>query len=445
VLVPESEHRLRAVRRRLGALLALYWAGLAIAAAVEQTAWHWAPHLDVAWAPGYRALATAILGGAPLGYFLAFGIRRRDAIGSAVLAGLALGLVLEGAAWVDERAVAPLAIVARAASAAAGAIAFLLIAARLRARARNDAPVLAPDLPLVGGAYVAAPLVWLASTNAAPNAAHTVPLALVPVVLFGATLIGSARASRGAAGGRLAAYGLAAAAWCLCGVAPLIPSAPATAGALVALAAGFALLHPILLGIGARDRRVEGPALRRALPLHGLYLLLASLGPLAAHLGGRAGHSDIWAVLQAAVPAWSWTEQAAALVTFGYAVAELRGRREERRGPAWRAVLPWALAAAVATTALRVAAAPTTSAWALVARAAASVALGVLAGRAGFGLYELQRRHARAHAIEGGSVRETTRGTARATPPAHACTATPVAPSRRLESGERRARGVEVA
>src|SRR5688572_9117981 len=56
VLVPEAESRLRTVRPRLGALLALYWAALALAMEIERSAWNWPPHLELVWLVDGRRL-----------------------------------------------------------------------------------------------------------------------------------------------------------------------------------------------------------------------------------------------------------------------------------------------------------------------------------------------------------------------------------------------------
>jgi hypothetical protein len=404
VLLPNSEQRLRTVRRRLGALLALYWSCLAIAIAVERGQWRWATELSVAWPLPPGEAIVAVLGGAPLGYFLAFARRSTRTIPASVAVGGAFAALLAIVRGLGGAQLYPLAIALGAVSAGAGAMGFLSVARRLRARAINDASVLAPDLPLVGGVYLTAPVAWLAAGNVATAGNAGAMWPILPLILYGATLLGSARASRGAAGGHVAVTAFATALWALCATAPLLAVAPALTAAVVAGAALFAAMHPALLGMAARDRRVEGPALRRALPLLALYLALAALSPLAAARAGRVGAWDVWASVHAASTVWSWAEQAAALVVVGYAGAELGGRREERGGPAWRRVAPW-LAGIAALVAIPRTAAIGGPVERVVSTLALGTALGLVAARAGCWLYDLHRRHARAHAREGEGIR----------------------------------------
>ena len=413
ILRPKRADRLVALRRRLGLLLVLYAIALQFTAAVEVTSWHWRPHPEVRWTLSIAVLALMVLRGLPLGYFLGFGLRRRGAFGASALAGLGLGAGLALCDVVGERPIEPLGVAVLVVSAAAGAVGFLVLARRLRARATNDAALLAPDLPLVGGAYVSAPLLWLASASAARFDGMGERWGLVALSLYGASLIGSSRASRGPASGGPLAHGAAAAVWCAVGLAPLVSVAPMQVVALAAAAGAFATLHPLLLGMRGRDRRVEGPALRRALPLFVLYLVLAGVAPLAAMRAGRPGTWPTWAVVAASVPAGSWAELAAAMAVLGYAVTELRGRRDERSAIPWRAAAPWLAAVAAVVAVLRAVAAVPATPIGIGVRVIGGWMLCMIAARAGAGLYELQRRHARAHAIEGAGVRATPKASER--------------------------------
>jgi len=295
--------------------------------------------------------------------------------------------------------------VGTAVSAVVGAVAFLLLARRLRAAAANDAVLLAPDLPLVGGAYVAAPLLWLSATSAAALDETGPRWALVLLVVYGASMIGSARASRGPAGGGLVAHAGAAASWAAIGLAPFAPIAPRQVALLVLCASAFAAMHPLLLGARGRERRVEVPALRRALPLLTLYFVLTALAPLAAARAGQPGAWATWAVLAASLPPGGWCELAAAMAVIGYALTELLGRREDTGLTSWRVVGPLVATLGAVATALRLSAGVHGSVAAVVARCVAGWLLCVAAARAGAGLYDLQRRHARAHASQGPGVR----------------------------------------
>lgn len=332
MLVPQTNEPVRALRVRLGLLLALYCVGLQLAAVVEQNPWPWPLHPALAWPMSPAELAFAMIRGLPVGYFVGFALRRRGALLHALGAGAAFGVALQLLAIAADRAVRPLVPVGVALGAALGAATFVAVSARLRARAASDAVLLAPDLPLIGGAYVAAPLLWLASTAAVRAGLHEPPWTLLLLALYGASLIGSARASRGPAGGSLPAYIVATAVWSFACVAPFAAAAPARVAAVVAVAALFATLHPIVLGVRARERRMEVPALRRALPLLALYLLLAAIAPLAARFAGAPGRWESWAALAAAVPAAGWTQQLAGIATLGYALADPRAARRRSHG-----------------------------------------------------------------------------------------------------------------
>ncbi|AHG90677.1 hypothetical protein J421_3140 [Gemmatirosa kalamazoonensis] len=402
ILRPTREERLRVVRRRLGVLLAAYVCALQLAAALEATTFAWPLRARFEWAPSLATLALAALRGIPLGYFLAFAVRGRTVLKASLAAGAGLGTALELCALLGARPVTLAAIACVGIGGVVGALAFLLLARRLRARASNDALLLAPDLPLVGGAYVAAPLLWLTASAASAFDANGPRWGLILLTLYGASLVGSARASRGPAGGGTLAHGLAAALWSLVGLAPMVSSAPMAVAALAVSAGVFAALHPMLLGARGRERRVEGPALRRALPLLGLYLALAALAPMAAARAGQPGAWATWAVLAASLPAGGWCELAAAMTVTGYALTELQGRRIDEGLTPWRVAAPWVAAVAVAAAALRVCAEVPEPSLMLAARFAAGAFLCMAAARGGAGLYELQRRHARAHAIEAG-------------------------------------------
>jgi hypothetical protein len=404
VLRPRRDARLRVTRRRLGMLLAAYAAAMQLAAEIESVAVQWPMHPYFEWGTP-ASIAVAMLRGVPLGYFLAFGMRRRGALAASLWAGGALGVLLELCSVAGDRPVEPLAIVATALSAGVGAISFLMLARRLRASATNDAVLLAPDLPLVGGAYVAAPLLWLRSASGAELDALGPRWGLVLLALYGASLIGSARASRGPAGGGLAAHALAAAAWATVGLAPLAPAAPGPVALLVLVAAVFAALHPLLLGARGRDRRVEVPALRRALPMLALYFALAALAPLAAARAGQPGAWPTWAVIAASIPAGGWLDLAATMTVVGYALTELLGRREDTGLTSWRTVGPLVTVLGAAAAALRVWAAPHGTAVGLGTRFVVGLLLCTGAARAGAWIYQMQRRHARAHKLEGPGVR----------------------------------------
>src|SRR5438128_415747 len=120
VLYPTREEHLRAVRRQLGSLLAGYAVFLQVAAALERLAWQWPPHLAVAWALSPAELVATLVRGLPVGYFVAFGLRRRGALKRSAMLGGALGVSLEMCVLASGESVRPLTVGLIAASAAAG-------------------------------------------------------------------------------------------------------------------------------------------------------------------------------------------------------------------------------------------------------------------------------------------------------------------------------------
>jgi hypothetical protein len=205
------------------------------------------------------------------------------------------------------------------------------------------------------------------------------------------------------------AHGAAASAWSLVGLAPLAAVAPWTAVVLGAVAGVFAAVHPILLGATAVDRRIEGPAVRRVLPLLATYMALAAVAPIAGANAGRIGAWPTWASLAVVAPVGGWAQQMSANLVLGYALAELRGRRAEGARRSWRAARPWLVLSALLTSVPRAVIASPNDTFVRLCLAVGGAALLVVAGAAGVGLYDLQRRYARAHCRDLGAVRGVAR------------------------------------
>lgn len=396
--------RLRATRRALGMALAAYVIALQTIVAWGGGSWHWPIHPHVEWAAPIDVLGLALLQTAPVGYFLAFGLRRARTIALAtVLGAAAVGLHVILGLWGPAR-VHVSTTVAGGLGAGFGAAVFLAVAARSRRRARNDAIVIAPDLPLVGGVYLLTPLLWLTAARAAsdPTPGHAWPLMLVG--LYGASLLASAYASRGPAGGGSLTHAAIAASWFTAGSAPIVVVAPQTAAWCVAGVGVFAALHRPALGMSARERRIEAPAVRRALPLFATFLAIFAIAPLAHALAGRMDSSLLWAALAADAVPGRGVDYAAAAVALGYAAAELRGRDEIAAEWSWRVVGPWVVAIVAILAGARAipeAGLPVRCAWTFVQ----TLLIGTAAARLGITLYSLQRSHARAHGSAARGVR----------------------------------------
>ncbi|MBV9879113.1 MAG: hypothetical protein JO180_01400 [Gemmatirosa sp.] len=410
ILVPATAPpHLRAMRRWLGGVLSVYAAALRVGATLGEGALQWPIHDSIGWRTPGGVLAAALLAAVPPGYFIAFALRGRAAVPLAMFVALAVECCVQGIAALAGRPAWPVCLAAAVSGAAIGAVGFLAVAARLRGRATSDATLVAPDLPLVGGAYLAAPLLWLAADAEARSGPGRGAWSVLLLGLFGTSLLASARASRGPAGGGVLTHAAAAIAWFVIGASPLFAASPARAWQLTGMIACFGAAYPMLLGSRGRERRVEGPALRRAAPFLAIYTGLGALAPLAAARAGTAGAWIGWVAIDAAAAPAGWSEPIALFALCGYVIAELRGRREDSPGATWRGMARWIVPAAVVVGALRVAGRMSeparTAPAALALTLGCSVVALVLSARLGAALYALQRGHARAHASRFG-VRE---------------------------------------
>jgi hypothetical protein len=189
-----------------------------------------------------------------------------------------------------------------------------------------------------------------------------------------------------------------AAGWVATATLPAWPAAPRETAALVGGVALFAAAHALLRSPDDTDRRFEGPALRRALPLLGVYLLVDAAWPVTRPFVHPVAPSAL-------APTWGWgplagrgvLEQVTVSAVVGYVLAELRGRRDERSSVAWRALVPWVVLGAAALEVVRGAHLGTGTSVARVAAAAVAARLGVA-------IYARHRDHVRAWRAAGGRV-----------------------------------------
>jgi hypothetical protein len=401
VLVAPAPPRIGAARRGLGVAIAAYVALLCVLAALAtiptgyRLPWPGAPVL-VWWGPGdATAVASAVVRAFPIGFTLAFGRRRRDWLTRRTviaLAGAAVVAAAELARWLTRMPVRPLHVLVGAAAAIAGGTWYEHAFARRRgdhALGSVVERVLPLELPLTGAVMLLVPPIWLVAQD--PQRLPVVTL----LGCFGASLLTSARVSRGPAAGGAWTHAVVAAAWIAVATLPAWLARPFDAAALATGVALFAAAHALLRPPDATDRRFEGPALRRALPLLLVYLFVAAAWPV----------TGLFAIPDSFVPAWGWgplgargaLEQVTVFVVVGYTLAELRGRREERASAAWSALAPWLLSGAVVLELVRTL---HPGGYASVARAASAA----VAAWLGVAIYVRHRDHVRAWRAAGGRV-----------------------------------------
>ncbi|MGZ8469284.1 MAG: hypothetical protein ACXW61_07345 [Gemmatirosa sp.] len=391
-MAPERIPPLRRTRRRLGVALVGYTAGLGVLAAASSAPLRWPESPDVQWSLAPAVAGLLALQGAVLGALLAYARRRAGNARRGLALGAVLGAALELVRLAQDAVLRPLAPTPAALGAALAAVFVTALLRRWHAR-RAIAGILALDYPLVGAAYLALPVLWLGAQRPAGGGP---PWEALAFALFGGSLAASVRASRGVAarggvpGTALLVAGVAAAAALPLGVRE--PRPWLVGAAVVGL---LAAAHAPRFDPGAAERRFEQRALRRALPLLALAIVLLVAAPLLV----PAEHwSEAWTGAWRATP-WlhvpdhgarlALLELVGAATLAGYVAAEWRARLEEARRHVWRRLAPWAIGAIAAAEAVR----------GLVPGDAAQLAralVALAAVRAGVALYHLQRDHVRA-------------------------------------------------
>jgi hypothetical protein len=392
VVAPASIPRAAVARRELAGVASAYVLALSLLAALAAAPPPPAgvpdvPEVEWIAVGSVGALASAAARAFGLGFLYAFGRPRRHVRARDLWRVAALGTLAVSAAelvrWLSGMPVRAVPLAVGAAAGLAGAWCHrATVGGRRGAPRHGEIGAVAPfELPLAGAALLLMPAVWLVA-GAGDR------LALVALgTCFGASLLTSARLSRGPAAGGVLAHGLGVGLWASAASVPAWLARPAEMAVVIAGVTLFATVHAALPTPDATGRRYEGPAVRRALPLFVVFLAVSAVHPLPETLRAPAR----------AVGSWGWgsggargaLEHAAAFVVLGFVLAELRGRRDEPVRAAWRWVGPWGAAAAGAVEALR-ALHPAHAAG--VTRAVVAV-LGV---RLGVAIYACHRDHVRA-------------------------------------------------
>jgi hypothetical protein len=309
-----------------------------------------------------------------------------------LLAGLLFSAAIESAQLLlPSRFSSPLDVLTNGLGAWLGAWAHDAITQRIRLTPALVG-ALALELPLMGLIYLLIPLLWLSGLAAGDEFAR-LGLSLI-LGLIGSVVLGAIHRNRFALTGVISVrrFSLIAAAWYLIGAIPSLmyrPLAIAGAGTIVGLATA------LWAGAWAReelegDRRFELETLRRLAPLLLLYLIcLGGWPPWAAFAGwhGEWGLGSLWGATDTR-QILRTLEHLAAFTVLGYAVAESRGRREQRFRASAGMV---ALSAGVVATALELVAAGHPGPGASLVRAV----LATVTALYGAGLYHLQRAHIR--------------------------------------------------
>ncbi|MFO0583705.1 MAG: VanZ family protein [Anaeromyxobacter sp.] len=368
-------------RLAFGRALAAYMALVVAAVALVPYEFRWPARFELCWTLGLADLVTNVALFVPLGYLV--GLSRGEPSGRVVLRALAAGALLsvaiEVTQWFVPGRYTQLSDVAT--NAAGAALGALLHGALRRAGVSDPVErVFRLDLPLMTNLYLLLPILWLDGLAATGDPARLWLLAGPGLVGAGLAAEASAlrRAEAGAPGqARLLAFVLG---WFAVGTLPVAWRRPGLVGGLAVALAAVALAWHALARRGAgRERRRELPALRRAAPAFLAYLATIALWrpPLAGTPFGALS-------FEARVAAtFRFVEVLAAFTLLGYAIAEVRGRREE---PASRlGLLVAATAAAGYGALLALGGAFSTGAH---AAEAAGVVAGALAGAA---IYRLQR------------------------------------------------------
>jgi hypothetical protein len=383
---------LRRTRRRLGIALVGYAAALSVLAAASAAPLRWPESPELRWSLAPALTVLLALQGAVLGAMLAYARRRRGNARLGLLLGAALGATLALLRFAQQAVLQPLAPLPAAVGAAVAAVLVTALLRRWHAR-RAIAGLLALDYPLVGAAYLALPVLWLGAQR--PEGAGP-PWEALAVALFGGSLAASVRASRGAAarggvpGTVLLVSGVAAAA-----ALPLGLRAPWSLLGGAAVVGLLAAAHAPRFDAESTERRFERRALRRAIPLLGLAILLLVTAPLLAPgadwsdawTGGW--HGTLWLRVPDHAARLALLELAGAATLAGYVAAEWRARLEEPRRHVWHRLAPWAIGVVAAAEVVRGFLPGDT---AQLVRGLAALA----AVRAGVALYHLQRDHVRA-------------------------------------------------
>jgi hypothetical protein len=401
VLVTPAPPRLGAARRALGVALAAYVALLSVLSAAawlpgtQALRWPGSPELTWSRTDLAAALASAVVRAFPIGFMLAFGRRRREWLtrrAAIATAGAATVLVSELVRWLTRMPVRPLLVIAGAAAATLGGLWYEHAFARRtgdHTRVSITERLLPLELPLTGGVMLLVPAIWLVAQDA-----HRLPLVAL-LGCFGASLLTSARVSRGPAAGGAWTHAAVAAAWIATATLPAWVETPIESIALTAGVALFAAAHALLRPPDATDRRFEWPALRRAIPLLAVYLAVAAAWPVTRPFARPRDLALTW---------WWGTpggrgalEQVAVFAVVGYVLAELRGRREESAGTAWRGLAPWVVLGAAALEVVRALHLASEASVARVVAAAVAAWLGVA-------IYARHRDHVRAWRAAGGRV-----------------------------------------
>lgn len=311
--------------RRLGAALVLYLGLIIVIVTLVPFRPAWPAGFRVVGFTGAFDVVANIVLFLPLGFFVAFA---GPGPGRPALVALALSLSVELCQQaLPQRSPSLLDVGANTAGGALGGVAYWLVARAWAARAPRR--VLALDLPLLGGVYLAIPLLWLSGLGAGGDPGRewlAMVLAASGVPIFAAvarhhlTFVSKARTAIAAA--------LMTGAWTTIGLVPgwlLSPRFLLAAVGTLATSAAVLSLFPMAV---SSDHRYELPTLRRAGLVLAAYLTLAALWPLdrlqsvwrADWLMAAGPHAD------ATITILRLLELVAGATLAGYLLAESRSR-----------------------------------------------------------------------------------------------------------------------
>ncbi|HEU5154239.1 MAG TPA: hypothetical protein VFU03_05895, partial [Gemmatimonadales bacterium] len=250
---------------------------------------------------------------------------------------------------------------------------------------------LALELPMMGLLYLLVPLLWVSSFASRSQPGRWVLTVLIG--LIGAAVLSSLYRHRFGPAGAISAIGtaLVAALGFLVGALPgfvVTPIHLALGTTAVALATLLFCLTPT--GNAGAERRFEGAALNRIIPVFLVYLLFLAVWPPALHSWRRLPEWGLVPELEdvSTEGVLSLLEYIAGFTLLGYALAEKRGRREEpMRDLVSRAALRGAACAGVLEL---------VSAFHAGSRASGlRLLMSVVAAGYGAALYAVQRAHIR--------------------------------------------------
>jgi len=220
-------------------------------------------------------------------------------------------------------------VLANTAGALAGALLVRASARRIRVNAKLVGR-LSLEIPLIGLIYLLVPLLVVASLSAEQQPLRM--LAVLPLGLVGARLIGAVQRNHFGPSGLFDARGAASvgAGWMAMGTFPVWLRYPVAGIAMVGAVAAMAWFECSHAALPPHaDRRFESETLRRAAPFIVAYLLVATFLPLGDgirhwrfEIGLTGARRDLGMQMVRLL------EPVAAMTVLGYLLAEARGRRE---------------------------------------------------------------------------------------------------------------------